>query len=50
MMTLFDELHDWGNTIILVTHEREVANHAARAVVLRDGAIEEDREMPGARH
>ena len=50
MMTLFDELHDWGNTIILVTHEREIANHAARAVVLRDGAIEEDREMPGGRH
>ena len=45
MMALFDELHDWGNTIILVTHEVEVANHAARAVLLRDGAIEEDREM-----
>ena len=45
MMALFDELHDWGNTIILVTHEVGVANHAARAVLLRDGAIEEDREM-----
>ena len=45
MMALFDELHDWGNTIILVTHEVGVANHAARAVLLRDVAIEEDREM-----
>ena len=50
MMALFDELHAWGNTIILVTHEPQVAAHAARVVVLRDGAIEEDRAVPDGSH
>ena len=50
MMALFGELHAWGNTIILVTHEPQVAAHAARVVVLRDGAIEEDRAVAGGSH
>ncbi|MED5534286.1 MAG: ABC transporter ATP-binding protein [Pseudomonadota bacterium] len=50
MMSLFDELHGLGNTIILVTHEPTIASHAARAITLRDGTIEEDREMMDRSH
>ncbi|NIA26706.1 MAG: ATP-binding cassette domain-containing protein [Desulfobulbaceae bacterium] len=39
IMGLFDKLHDAGNTIIIVTHERHVANHARRIIRLSDGAI-----------
>jgi putative ABC transport system ATP-binding protein len=42
IMTLFDELHNHGQTIILVTHEAAIAEHAKREVFLRDGAIESD--------
>ena len=42
IMSLFDRLHGDGNTIILVTHEQEVAEHANRIVCLRDGKIESD--------
>ena len=42
IMALFEELHHQGNTIILVTHEADVAEHAHRAVRLRDGLIESD--------
>jgi len=42
IMSLFDRLHSDGNTIILVTHEQEVAEHANRIVCLRDGKIESD--------
>jgi putative ABC transport system ATP-binding protein len=38
----FDEIHRGGNTIVLVTHEEDVAAHAARIVRLRDGRIEAD--------
>jgi putative ABC transport system ATP-binding protein len=41
ILTLFDNLHQRGNTIILVTHEREVALHAQRIINLRDGEIEQ---------
>src|ERR1700756_245091 len=42
IMSLFARLHQAGNTIILVTHEREIAEHADRIIHLRDGKIERD--------
>jgi putative ABC transport system ATP-binding protein len=43
IMSLFAELHRHQHTIVLVTHEAEIAAHAERHVVLRDGAIIQDR-------
>ncbi len=43
IMSLFDEIHSNGNTIILVTHEEDIARHAHRIIRLRDGEIESDR-------
>ncbi len=45
IMALFDTLHARGNTIILVTHEEDVARHARRIVRIRDGAIAADEQM-----
>jgi putative ABC transport system ATP-binding protein len=42
IMNLFERLHDAGNTIIIVTHEAEVAEHAHRVVYVRDGQVEKD--------
>lgn len=42
IMRLFEELYDQGNTIIVVTHEEEVAEHARRIIRLRDGLLESD--------
>ena len=42
IMGLFDEIHKAGNTVIMVTHEEEVAAHAKRIIRLRDGMIESD--------
>ena len=42
IMAMFEELHKDGNTIILVTHEPDIAEHALRVVRLRDGLIESD--------
>lgn len=42
IMGLFDEIHKAGNTIILVTHEEEIAQHAHRIIRLKDGNIEKD--------
>lgn len=42
IMALFNELHQQGNTIILVTHEEEIAEHAMRIIRIRDGLIESD--------
>jgi putative ABC transport system ATP-binding protein len=42
IMRLFDELHGRGQTLVLVTHEPDIAQHAHRTVVLRDGLIETD--------
>lgn len=43
IMDLFDNLHSLGNTIILVTHEDFIAEHAHRVIKLRDGLIETDK-------
>ncbi len=42
IMDLFDKLHKKGNTIIMVTHEEDIAKHAHRIVRLRDGLVESD--------
>ena len=42
IMALFDELHRGGNTVILVTHEQDIAAHAKRRVTLRDGKVVTD--------
>ncbi|HMM10616.1 MAG TPA: ABC transporter ATP-binding protein [Bacteroidales bacterium] len=42
IMALLEEIHEKGNTIILVTHEEDIAKHAHRIVRLRDGNIETD--------
>lgn len=45
IMLLFERLHDEGNTIIVVTHEMEVAERAHRVITIRDGEIEKDERM-----
>jgi putative ABC transport system ATP-binding protein len=45
IMVLFEELADKGNTIILVTHEEEIAQHARRVVRIRDGLIASDEVL-----
>lgn len=42
IMNLFQDIHDRGNTIILVTHEEDIADYAKRVVRLRDGLVESD--------
>lgn len=42
IMSIFEELHNKGNTIILVTHEPDIAAHAHRIIKLRDGILESD--------
>jgi putative ABC transport system ATP-binding protein len=44
IMGLIEEIHQKGNTIILVTHEEDIAKHAHRIVRMRDGAIESDEQ------
>ena len=46
IMALFAKLHSAGNTIILVTHEADIAAYARRAIHLRDGQIEKDVQQP----
>jgi len=43
IMALFEQLYELGNTIIVVTHEEDIARHARRIVRLRDGLIESDQ-------
>lgn len=45
IMALIDEIHQAGNTIILVTHEEDIAEHAKRIVRLRDGVVESDTKV-----
>jgi putative ABC transport system ATP-binding protein len=46
IMGLFEEIHQQGNTIILVTHEADIAEHAHRVVRMRDGKVERDEVVP----
>lgn len=48
IMALFEELYKLGNTIIVVTHEEDIARHARRVVRLRDGLIESDGSVQSA--
>ena len=45
IMAFFDLLHQQGNTIILVTHEPDIAMHAHRIIQLRDGRVEKDEKI-----
>ena len=46
IMALFEEIHRKGNTVILVTHEPDIAQHAHRIIRLKDGLIESDMQNP----
>jgi putative ABC transport system ATP-binding protein len=46
IMALFASLHRQGNTIVLVTHEHDVALHANRIIAIRDGKVERDEPIP----
>jgi len=43
IMEIFQKIHDGGNTVVLVTHEEDIANFAHRVIRLRDGVIETDK-------
>jgi putative ABC transport system ATP-binding protein len=45
IMALFDDLHHQGNTIILVTHEADIATYAHRVIHVRDGKVEKDEKI-----
>ena len=46
IMALFEGLHDAGQTILLVTHEHDIAAHAHRQIHLLDGRVERDERTP----
>jgi putative ABC transport system ATP-binding protein len=45
IMALFETLHERGNTIVLVTHEHDIAVHANRVIHIRDGKVEKDEKV-----
>jgi len=47
IMEIFDRIYSEGNTIVLVTHESDIADHARRVVRLRDGVVESDKQQSG---
>ncbi len=47
IMALFEEIHNQGNTIVLVTHEEDIAQHAKAIVRLRDGMVEKSESTVG---
>ena len=48
IMSLFERLHQAGNTIVLVTHEADIAAHAHRVIHIRDGQVEKDHRGAAA--
>ena len=50
IMRLFDDIHAAGNTVILVTHEEEIARHAHRIIRLRDGVVESDERQEAKKY
>ncbi|HSY14251.1 MAG TPA: ABC transporter ATP-binding protein [Verrucomicrobiae bacterium] len=48
IMALFDRLHDQGNTIVLVTHEHDIAEYAHRVIHIRDGQVFSDQKTARA--
>ena len=46
IMALFDQISSAGDTVIMVTHEADIAAHARRRVVMRDGRVLTDERMP----
>ncbi|HOW31254.1 MAG TPA: ABC transporter ATP-binding protein, partial [Bacteroidales bacterium] len=46
IMALLEQIHDEGNTIVLVTHEEDIARHAHRIIRLMDGRISDDYVNP----
>jgi putative ABC transport system ATP-binding protein len=50
IMNLFEKLYEQGNTIVLVTHEHDIAMHAHRIIHIRDGKVERDEKVDGKRN
>ena len=48
-MALFDRLHEQGNTIVVVTHEPDIAEYAHRVIMIRDGKVAKDEPTARAR-
>ncbi|HEX7150609.1 MAG TPA: ABC transporter ATP-binding protein [Thermoanaerobaculia bacterium] len=49
IMAIFQELNDAGKTVVLITHEPDIAQHAKRVVHVRDGRIQQDERVPQLR-
>ncbi len=49
IMDLFEQLYDQGNTIVMVTHEEDIAQYAHRIIRLRDGVVESDTQNTNIR-